>query len=569
MADSPHDSPPEGPASLTAASAPTTPTREAFHGTLPPRGLTRTPSSTLFQGRFGRMFRNLPVCEPEDKSLVELGTAMVQGLEDGKLDKPLGEEDEDENTAELGEEDAGELDGKLQLPAGYTYFGQFVDHDITFDPVSSLTRQNDPDGLVDFRTPRFDLDSLYGRGPSDQPYMYDEEGLHLLLGRKLSADPASEDPTAGPDLPRAGNGRAIIGDPRNDENTIVSQLQVTFIRFHNRVVDEVRKEHPERSKDEVFKLAQQEVRWHYQWVVIHDFLRRLVGKAVIDDILNPQPYRVPGGEQISLPKPRFRFYGWEKEPYMPVEFSAAAYRFGHSVVRPSYLINTVAKAEPVENASRIPLFTQGSGEKEALNGFRPVPDNWAVQWSFLLPGIEDGVEVEHLPQPGYKLDAELSHPLGALPASVAGPAPLVAGFDEEIAQDLAVRNLLRGRRLDLPSGQDVAEAMGIPPLSQADLFDDVGVDQGVKDDLAGRAPLWFYVLKEAEKTAGAARLGPVGGRIVAEVLIGLLAGDSLSYLNVNPLWKPTLGPTEGKFTLSDLINFAIPNPDSPAPENYS
>jgi hypothetical protein len=91
----------------------------------------------------------------------------------------------------------------------------------------------------------------------------------------------------------------------------------------------------------------------------------------------------------------------------------------------------------------------------------------------------------------------------------------------------------------------------------------------VKDDLAGRAPLWFYVLKEAEMRAGSAQLGPAGGRIVAEVLIGLLAGDSLSYLNVKPHWKPTLGPTEGKFTLSDLVNFAIPAPGQPVPDPYN
>jgi len=555
-------------ADLTGSSAPTTPTQEAFHGSLPPRGLLRTPSSTLFQGRFGRMFRNLPICEVEDSSLVNLGQAMIQELEEGKLDKPLGEPDADENTAELSEEDQTELGGKLRLPAGYTYFGQFVDHDITFDPVSSLTRQNDPDGLVDFRTPRFDLDSLYGRGPSDQPYLYEEDGVHLQLGRKLSEDQSTQDPTGGPDLLRA-NGRALIGDPRNDENTIVSQLQVAFIRFHNAVVDKVGNESPGRSKDEVFKLAQQQVRWHYQWVVVNDFLRRLVGKVVIDDILNPAPFEVPAGAPVSIPDPRLRFFTWEKEPYMPVEFSVAAYRFGHSIIRPSYKINTVAATDPpVENAARIPLFSQEGGPKQSLNGFRPVPDNWAVQWSFFLPGIHDGVEDPNLPQPGYKLDAQLSHPLGALPSSTAGPAALVAGFDESIAQDLAVRNLLRGRRLDLPSGQDVAEAMGITPLSDVELFDGVEVDQPVKDDLAGRAPLWFYILKEAEKRAESAQLGPVGGRIVAEVLIGLLAGDSLSYLTVKPNWKPTLGPIEGKFTLSDLINFAIPAPNQPAPDPY-
>jgi len=540
----------------------TTPTQDKFHGALPPRGLDSTPSSVLFEGRFGRMFRNLPVCAPADNSLVKLGEAMVQPLEEGKLDKPLGEDDDDENTAEL--------DGALRLPAGYTYFGQFVDHDITFDPVSSLTRQNDPDGLTDFRTPRFDLDSLYGRGPTDQPYLYDRDHLHLVLGRKLSQDQESTDPIAGPDLQRVPSERATIGDPRNDENLIVSQLQTTFIRFHNQVLNLVGNENPNLSHEDVFKLSQKTVRWHYQWVVVHDYLRRLVGPETIADILPSSPYVVPTGE-AAMAEPRLRFYHWGEQPYMPVEFSVAAYRFGHSMIRPSYLINSEAKTEPpVEGASRIPIFTQGDGEKEALNGFRVLPNNWAVEWRFFLPGIEDGTQPqEHLPQPSYKIDAELSHPLGALPASVAEPENLVAETDPTIAQNLAIRNLLRGRRLDLPSGQDVARAMGIDPLSEAELFDGIGVEDDVKADLAGRAPLWFYVLKEAEMRAESAHLGPVGGRIVAEVLIGLLSGDPLSFLNVEPNWKPTLpGAKDREFTLSDLVNFAIPAPQAPAPDPY-
>jgi len=188
---------------LMEGPAATTPTKPSFHGTLPPRGLQGTPSSSISEGRFGRMFRHLPVYSPKDDSLGKLGQAMIQELEDGKLDKPLGEEDDDENVAAL--------DGEMRLPAGYTYFGQFVDHDITFDPVSSLTRQNDPDGLNDFRTPRFDLDSLYGRGPADQPYLYEKDGVHLSLGKSLSSDDKA--PTAGPDLQRDANGRAIVGDP--------------------------------------------------------------------------------------------------------------------------------------------------------------------------------------------------------------------------------------------------------------------------------------------------------------------------------------------------------------------
>jgi hypothetical protein len=507
------------------------------------------------------MFRNLPSSMPAEASLVRLGEAMIQELEDGELDKPLGTDDEDENVAQL-------PDGTLRLPAGYTYFGQFVDHDITFDPVSSLTRQDDPDGLADFRTPRFDLDSLYGRGPADQPYLYEVDGLHLATGAMVSQTAS----IAGPDLQRVATGRAIVGDPRNDENLIVSQLQSAFIRFHNAVLTEVGNAAPGLGKDDVFKLAQQKVRWHYQWVVVHDFLERLVGKAVVDDILAPADYTAAEGQQVALASPQLRFYSWHEQPYMPVEFSVAAYRFGHSMIRPSYLINGVARTDPpVQGASRIPLFDQTGEPKQSLNGFRVLPESWGIEWRFFLPGIRgsDATGADHLPQPSYKLDATLSHPLGALTEVTAGPELVVAGFDPKIAQILAVRNLLRGLRLGLPSGQDVARAMGLEPLSDPALFANVTVGDEVKKDLEGRAPLWFYILKEAEIQAESAHLGPVGGRIVAEVLIGLLVGDPLSFLNVQPNWKPTLpSAAEGTFTLSDLINVAIPAPDAPVPPVY-
>ncbi len=541
--------------------ASTTPVKPSFHGALPPRGLEGTPSSSASSGRFGRMFRHLPVYSPGDDSLGKLGEAMIQELEDGKLDKPLGEDDDDENTSTR-------EDGSLRLPAGYTYFGQFVDHDITFDPASSLTRQNDPDGLTDFRTPRFDLDSVYGRGPADQPYLYEKDGVHLLLGRLLSTNDKA--PMAGPDLQRNANGRAITGDPRNDENLIVSQLQATVIKFHNAVVDRVGNETGHLAPDEVFKLAQREVRWHYQWVVIHDFLPRLVGQDVIDDILPPETYAVPLGQVTDSPVPRLRFYSWVDQPYIPVEFSVAAYRFGHSMARPSYLINQVATTDPkVPNAERIPLFSMSAEPKQSLNGFRPLPDEWGVQWRFFLPDIEDGLDPDpRLPQPSYKIDAELSHPLGELPDSTAEAGPIGQNLAEGLAKDLAVRNLIRGKYMGLPAGQDVALAMGVEPLTDDELFTGIELDPEVREDLKGRAPLWYYILKEAEVRAESAHLGPVGGRIVAEVLIGLLAGDPLSYLGVQPSWTPTLGEG-GKFTLSDLVNIAVPAPDVPVPTPYT
>jgi hypothetical protein len=534
------------------------------HG-VPLRGLERTPSSSSTTGRFGRMFRTVPIFEPRPESLVELGAAMVQGLEDGLLDKPLGVVDDDENTATM-------QGTELRLPAGYTYFGQFVDHDVTFDPVSSLTRQSDPDALTDFRTPRFDLDSLYGRGPADQPYLYQTDGLHLALGNDVDA---SDPSVAGPDLLRApGTDRALTGDPRNDENLIVSQLQVAFLRFHNEVLDLLQAQHPDLSAGELFASAQRTVRWHYQWVVVHDFLVRLVGQEVVDDLLPAADFTVSTdpASKARLVQPNLRFFRWHDKPFMPVEFSVAAYRFGHSMARPSYVINDsipLSVAPPV--ASRIPLFSQTGSPTQNLNGFRTLPQGWGVQWKYFLAGIVEpaGPNDAHLPQPSYKLDAELSNPLGALPASTAAAEVIVPGADPSVAQVLSTRNLLRGLRLGVPAGQDVARAMGITPLTDDQLFSEVSLSDAAKADLSGHAPLWFYILKEAEALAGSAHLGPVGGRLVAEVLIGLLVADPLSYLRVDPTWRPTLpARNPGEFQLSDLINLARPGLGGASPSTY-
>ncbi len=162
----------------------------------------------------------------------------------------------------------------------------------------------------------------------------------------------------------------------------------------------------------------------------------------------------------------------------------------------------------------------------------------------------------NLPQPSYKIDSEVGHPLGALPDSVAHAEQLFAGNPASAAKSLAVRNLLRGRSLGVPAGQDVARAMGITPLTDVQLLDDITtLTPAARQDLTNQAPLWFYILKEAQVVAAGHHLGPVGRRIVAEVLIGLLAGDPLSFLSVNPTWTPTLpGRQAGKFTLSDVFN---------------
>jgi hypothetical protein len=500
----------------------TTPTQPKRHARLH-RGVDVLPSSSFTGGRFGRMFRHLPVFEHQPEALGALAMRMTA---------------------------PGQPKENPDIPSGYTYLGQFIDHDITFDPVSSLQRQNDPDALHNFRTPRFDLDSLYGRGPADQPYMYDETGGLTLfrLGEAVGPDGVSG---GGPDLPRNEprmrdgrpvlTGRALIGDPRNDENTLISQLHCTMLRFHNQVMRTVAGTSP-MTGDNLFKEVQRLVRWHYQWVVVHDFLPRIVGRAVVEDILRVEELVVGGHGRppIALLRPRFRFYEPRTTAYMPVEFAVAAYRFGHSMIRGRYHINDTVK--DARQGRPLPIFggERPEDELENLNGFRRLPDMWAVDWKFLfqMPGAEADV------QPSLQIDTSLAGPLADLPRSIAKDPP----------HSLAERNLQRGLRLALPSGTSVARAMGITPLSANEL--------GIGDlaaDLAAHPPLWFYVLKEAELLEGGRMLGPVGGRIVAEVLLGLLAHDPLSYLGVEPNWTPVapMARDDGSFDMAQLLRFAM------------
>lgn len=476
------------------------------HGT-GTRGLDAVPQAPSYEGRFGRMFRSLATFKQPDELLERLANGM--------------------------REDAGISPDNPEIPAGYTYLGQFIDHDITFDPTSSLQRMNDPEGLVNFRTPRFDLDSLYGSGPADEPFQYDETsgGTKLLVGKGRHTDTGAE--TGEDDLPRNDQGRALIGDPRNDENVIVSQLHLVFLKLHNRFVDEVAANQSLAGED-LFKEAQRLTRWHYQWVVVHDFLERTVGKDVVDSILLPP-------DQSGVRKVKLRHYKWKVQPFMPVEFSVAAYRFGHSQVRPTYSIN-----DTVQN---LPIFSPNpsAGPLEDFRGFRFLPQGWTVDWSFFFD--TSGPRTSR--QASRAIDTRLAEGLFSLPGAPAG------------MDSLALLNLRRGRALGLPSGQRVATAVGVPDLTREEL--------GFWEP----APLWFYVLKESELRYGGTRIGPVGGRIVAEVLLGLLAGDPLSWINAEPAWTPSIPDADGdgRITMVDVLRFAVPNqagpPVQPPPGGWS
>lgn len=466
----------------------------AKHGIAGPRGqVAPVPGRS---GRFGRMFPELRPAAIDEEMLGRLAAAMKDA--------------------------ARQSVSNLDVPAGYTYLAQFVDHDLTFDPNSRLDASNDPYTLADFRTPRLDLDSVYGAGPMDQPFLYGWNGKAPYPGVWLLVAPDESGVGASFDLPRNLEHRALIGDARNDENLIISQLHTLFLRLHNRVVDQLLKTargRNGRTAAVVFEDAQRIVCWLYQWVVIHDLLPRLVGKPMMDSVVAESDNRAPVVTR--------RHFRWHDEPFMPVEFSGAAYRCGHSMVREDYKVN--------DGVPNVPIM---ASEGDNLGGFRQVPKRLEIDWRQFFP-----TDRKVFAQRAMQSDPFVSIALTSL---------LPDG------KSLLWLNLMRGRALGLPAGREVALAMSEEPLSDAELQPaglalDADLAQAVIDD----TPLWYYCLCEAQAKAGGKHLGPVGGRIVAEVIVGLIEADPGSYLRLNPRWKPADAALRGTpiETMADLIEY--------------
>ena len=360
------------------------------------------------------------------------------------------------------------------VAAGWPFFGQLIAHDITADR-SVLRPDVDASRLKNARSPQLNLECLYGDGPVGHPYLFQRSDPAKLLTA-----------AGGRDVQRNSEGTAIIGDPRNDSHMIVSQMHLAFAHAHNRFVDRSRAEGVPESQ--VFETASRELRWHYQTAVLTEFLPSLVGEELVATLLRDGP----------------RFYRPESQAYIPLEFADAAYRYGHSQIRHAYRLNTTSQPTPI--------FPD-------LIGFRPVtPQHW-VDWPLLFdaPGRLPAARAK-------KIDGRLVSALIALPAAVTGDAPV------EEFHSLAVRDLERGRGVGLPSGEAVARYLDEEPLTA----DEVGTG---KTGWRGETPLWYYVLREADVRCGGNRLGPIGGRIVGEVLVGLLDLDQTSVRHAPKGWQ--------------------------------
>lgn len=411
------------------------------------------------------------------------------------------------------------------IPSAYTYFGQFLDHDITLETKSdSLANLSDPDleplpletiraEIKNGRSPQVDLDNVY-YSPAPRVYSKMLLGKVSLVGpgaRPPGKDDANDLPRQPPDPDPQKDRAALIGDKRNDENLVVAQLHVAFLRAHNAIVD----------MGNTFDDAQQLLRKHYQWIIVKDFLPRICDQWIVSEtILHGNRFFLPGQDNL----------------FMPLEFSVAAYRFGHSMIRNQYHYNMNFRAAGLADLFSLTALSGRLDEVPTL------PESWIIQWENFLDGG---------PNHARPIDTALSETLFDLRA-FGGPAP--------IEVRLPVRNLLRGYLLRLPTGQAVADALGLTVMAPEDIEE---VARRVSDEqleavraggFSERTPLWYYILAEAAAEPSG-KLGPVGSTIVAEVLIGLIRGGKDSILRERN-WQPTLGETPGRFELRDLLSLA-------------
>jgi hypothetical protein len=453
----------------------------------------------------------------------------------------------------IGNEMAAGGGGATGVPAGFTYLGQFIDHDLTFDKTNVTLGQNvTPAQLLQARSPSLDLDSLYGAGPTDpESAKFYKDDRHLKMG-KTSAD-GGEPAKNGFDLPRgqgssaAQKRKAVIPDPRNDENLAVAQHHLAMIRFHNRVVDTLPSSVPPAQR---FAKAREIVTKHYQWMIRTDYLPRICAAGAVNDVFNNgRKAFEPNAAPTSVPT-------------MPVEFSIAAFRLGHSMIRREYSWNRIFDF----GGGSLDLLFTFSATGGNLGGLPRLASIWIADWRRLYDFKEAGRNDLAVPASQFnramRIDTTLVNPLKTLPTGSFG-GPNVPQNDRR--RNLAFRNLERAKMVKLATGQQMVtflrgKNVNVTKLTKTQLrtgkngADLDSLTQAQREAALRNTPLWFYVLREAEFNGG--KLKGVGARIVAETVHRAMQGSQHSIVR-DPGFRPSLGPNNNTFRMVDLLLFAF------------
>jgi hypothetical protein len=473
------------------------------------------------------------------------------------------------------------------MPPVLTYWGQFLDHELTartdresiitsvvnaHPPVSSSTVESQ---FRNARTPRFDLDSVYGGSPIGPGVTADVvtviSGMRhpthvnkMRVGTAVDPGPLPDSLDEHRDLPRyvqvqasvrdaalrlaqasmsqeeferfsseLGQ-RALIGDTRNDENLVVAQFHLSFLRFHNKAVDFLASHKTGWLPD--FASAQVLTRLHYQWLIVEGYLKGVCDPAVVDRVVQDRAshfFRFRAEFDARRQNTRLG-------NALPLEFSVAAYRFGHSMVRAFYDYNKNfgrPGSGILPNASLNLLFgfTGGGGN---IAGDKKLPKNWVIDWTRFI-GVAPHDSSDGQPaRVARKIDTDLAPPLGKM---------VKEGNDEADVQlktlfkHLARRNLRRGYNLRLATGQAVHKYLQQHGAVETGPITDVSTIfhskpplrdflRNTQSKMHQRTPLWFYLLAEAE-AGGGNRLGELGSWLVASTFIGVLLADPDSALS--------------------------------------
>lgn len=483
------------------------------------------------------------------------------------------------------------------LPAVMTYWGQFLDHELTArtDREGEVTNIETPSPIASFedietklknaRSPRFDLDSVYGGiaiGPDLPPAVatvisgmrHPDNPAMMRVGTTLTGEgdgPVPDGLDAHRDLPRFRQvqqsvrdaylelaqarlspadfakfrdslpSRAIIGDMRNEENLIIAQFHLSFLRFHNRAVMYLENNPTGWIPD--FASGKELTRLHYQWLSIEVYLKAICDPAVVDRVLTEKARH--------FFEFRDAYYGRNAERtlgnVLPLEFSVAAFRFGHTMVRGVYDYNHVfGRSEPGQTnlLPQAPFdlmfgFTAGGGFRPSP-GAEPksrLPANWIIDWTRFLTA--DTSFPDEPQRSARSLDTQLAPPMGDLLNEGGDAAP--GSEAHKLFRHLARRNLRRGFSLRLPTGQALHQHLNAAGAVTSGPISDAASLLVNKPDLADflrnstarlheRTPLWFYVLAEAE-AAGGNHLGELGSWIVASTFIAVMLSDPDSALS--------------------------------------
>jgi hypothetical protein len=443
---------------------------------------------------------------------------------------------------------------RMQLPPVYTYFGQFINHDLSAPGATASRRQADtgaaiisgadaPDlGLTkrpgataeilaaiynEHQNPLM-LDSLYADGPrSTDPEvrsLYEADGVcfRLAKAQTLSAQQLSVSSIApekvlhrrgAHDIPRdVGKGIAWIADRRNDENLIISQLHLALMLLHNKAAAALKADIP--APAERFAAARRELTRHYHWCILNDYLPKLLSGGVLAKVLGVPPRLPPPGQA-------------------PVEFTTAAFRFGHSMVSQRYDFNAnFGDGGQVSEAATLhELFTFTSHAQMGLFAgvANQLPDHWLASWDRLSrvsgspPGGADRIDMRF----------------------ASGMLNNIRHSGNLLDSSIFFRNVIRGFFRRIAFGQDYARAYGLAPLPPARVLSAMPEETRDAAKAAGiheNTPAWLYFLCEADLLENGERLGPVASHIIADTLTGLIRhhGGSLLELNGRP-WHPEDG----------------------------